>query len=62
VAAALAFGRTGAILSAYLGSHILRMGSDIYFSALAVGMTGCFVALLVLKSHIDVVAENAAAA
>jgi len=61
VAAALAVGRTGAILSAYLGSHILRMGSDIYFSALAIGMAGCFIALLVLKSHIDVVPDSVAA-
>jgi AAHS family 4-hydroxybenzoate transporter-like MFS transporter len=59
VAAALAVGRTGAILSAYLGSHILRLGSDVYFNALAIGMTGCFVALLVLKTHIDIAPENA---
>jgi AAHS family 4-hydroxybenzoate transporter-like MFS transporter len=62
VAAALAVGRTGAILSAYLGSHVLRMGSDVYFSVLAAGMTGCFVALLVLKTHIDMVPETAEAA
>jgi AAHS family 4-hydroxybenzoate transporter-like MFS transporter len=61
VAAALAVGRTGAILSAYLGSHILRLGSDVYFNALAIGMTGCFVALLVLKTHIDIAPENAPA-
>jgi AAHS family 4-hydroxybenzoate transporter-like MFS transporter len=53
VAAALAIGRTGAICSAYLGSYVLRLGSGVFFTTLAVGMTGCFIALLVLKRHIE---------
>ncbi len=53
VAAALAIGRTGAILSAFFGSALLQLGSDVYFLILALGMAGVFVALLLLRKHIE---------
>jgi AAHS family 4-hydroxybenzoate transporter-like MFS transporter len=53
VAAALAIGRTGAILSAFIGPSILHQGSQVYFATLAVGMGGVFIALAILRHHIE---------
>jgi AAHS family 4-hydroxybenzoate transporter-like MFS transporter len=62
VAAALGVGRTGAILSAFAGSSVLRFGSTVYFTMLAVGMAGVFVALFFLRDHIPAPDEAAALA
>jgi AAHS family 4-hydroxybenzoate transporter-like MFS transporter len=52
VAAALAIGRIGAILSAFLGASILRLGSSAYFALLAVCMAGVLLALAGIGRHI----------
>jgi AAHS family 4-hydroxybenzoate transporter-like MFS transporter len=57
VAAALVVGRMGAILSAFFGASVLKIGHQNYFLILALGMAGVFVALTVLRKHIEKVAE-----
>ena len=52
VAGALAIGRTGAILSAFIGGAILAIPAEFYFASLALGMVGVYIALAVLKRHI----------
>ena len=54
VASAVAVGRTGAILSAFMGATILGLGTANYFLLLAIGMTGVFIALFILRNHIQV--------
>jgi AAHS family 4-hydroxybenzoate transporter-like MFS transporter len=52
VATALAIGRTGAILSAFLGALVLRLDSSIYFALLAMCMVGVLMALVNIRQHI----------
>jgi AAHS family 4-hydroxybenzoate transporter-like MFS transporter len=54
VAAALAVGRMGAIVSAFLGSYLLAFSSNVYFTLLAIGMACAFASLFFLKKHITV--------
>ncbi len=54
VASAVAVGRTGAILSAFMGATILSLGTANYFLLLAIGMAGVFIALFILRNHIEV--------
>ena len=52
-AAAMAFGRLGAILSAYAGAAIITAGgADAYFGMLGIAMTGVLIALMVVKNHV----------
>ncbi|MGC5799649.1 MFS transporter [Sphingomonas sp. NFX23] len=52
-ATALAVGRLGAILSAFLGAAIIsKGGSSAYFMTLTVAMTGAMTALAILPRHI----------
>jgi AAHS family 4-hydroxybenzoate transporter-like MFS transporter len=52
VAAASAFGRTGAILSAFLGGNALHHSGSTYFLILCVTLTGVTISLLFLRNHI----------
>lgn len=53
VGSALAFGRVGAILSAYVGAAILASGGGgKFFALLALAMAGTFVALALIRRHI----------
>ncbi len=53
VGAALAFGRIGAILSAYIGAAVLASGGGgKFFAVLAVAMAGTFLALAVVRNHV----------
>jgi AAHS family 4-hydroxybenzoate transporter-like MFS transporter len=52
VATALAFGRSGAILSAFLGGNALHHSGSTYFLILCVTLTGVTVSLLFLQNHI----------
>lgn len=52
VAAASAFGRTGAILSAFLGGKALHHSGSTYFLILCVTLTGVTISLLFLRNHI----------
>ena len=53
VAGALMVGRSGAIVSAFLGASLLAYGSNVYFLTLAVTLTGVLVALALLRRHIE---------
>jgi AAHS family 4-hydroxybenzoate transporter-like MFS transporter len=52
VATALAFGRSGAILSAFLGGNALHHSGSTYFLILCVTLTGVTISLLFLQNHI----------
>ena len=52
VAFALAIGRTGAIVSAYLGARLLSFQASTYFLLLALTMAGVWIALATLRRHI----------
>jgi AAHS family 4-hydroxybenzoate transporter-like MFS transporter len=52
VAFALAVGRTGAILSAYLGAALLLMPASIYFLILAATSAVAMLAIAIIKNHI----------
>ncbi len=52
-ASAMAFGRLGAILSAFAGAAIISAGgAAAYFGMLGIAMTGVMIALMVVKNHI----------
>jgi len=52
-ASAMAFGRLGAILSAFAGAAIISAGgAEAYFGMLGIAMTGVMIALMVVKNHI----------
>jgi AAHS family 4-hydroxybenzoate transporter-like MFS transporter len=52
-ASAMAFGRLGAILSAFAGAAIITAGgAQAYFGMLGVAMTGVMIALMVVRNHI----------
>lgn len=52
VAAALAVGRIGAIVSAFLGSYLLTCKTNVYFTLLAISTAFAFAALFFLNKHI----------
>lgn len=53
VGSALAFGRVGAILSAYIGAAILASGGGgKFFALLALAMAGTFIALALIRKHV----------
>jgi AAHS family 4-hydroxybenzoate transporter-like MFS transporter len=56
VAAALSIGRLGAILSAFVGGFVLDLKTPVYFTLIAVGMTGVCLALLCMRRHITAAA------
>jgi AAHS family 4-hydroxybenzoate transporter-like MFS transporter len=52
-ASAMAFGRLGAILSAFAGAAIISAGgAQAYFGMLGVAMSGVMIALMVIRNHI----------
>jgi AAHS family 4-hydroxybenzoate transporter-like MFS transporter len=52
-ASAMAFGRLGAILSAFAGAAIISAGgAEAYFGMLGIAMTGVMIALMLVKNHI----------
>ena len=52
-ASAMAFGRLGAILSAFAGAAIISAGgAAAYFAMLGIAMTGVMIALMVVRNHI----------
>ena len=52
-ASAMAFGRLGAILSAFAGAAVISAGgAAAYFGMLGVAMTGVMIALMLVKNHI----------
>jgi MFS transporter, AAHS family, 4-hydroxybenzoate transporter len=58
-ASALAFGRLGAILSAFAGAAAITAGgASAYLAMLGLAMTGVLIALLVLKRHIPSAAHR----
>ncbi len=57
VASALAIGRTGGILSAFLGGAVVNLGAPVYFEILAAAMFGVLLALSSMTRHIKLVRE-----
>jgi MFS transporter, AAHS family, 4-hydroxybenzoate transporter len=58
-ASALAFGRLGAILSAFAGAAAITAGgASAYLAMLGFAMTGVLIALLVVKRHIPAVSQG----
>jgi AAHS family 4-hydroxybenzoate transporter-like MFS transporter len=58
-ASALAFGRLGAILSAFAGAAAITAGGGpAYLTMLGIAMTGVLIALLVLERHIPPVSHG----
>lgn len=53
VAAAAAFGRSGAVLSAFLGGSSLHYAGSVYFYILGVTLTGTLISLQFLRRGID---------
>ena len=52
-ASAMAFGRLGAILSAYAGAAIITAGgAEAYFGMLGIVMSGVLIALMVVRNHV----------
>jgi AAHS family 4-hydroxybenzoate transporter-like MFS transporter len=52
-ASAMAFGRLGAILSAFAGAAIITAGgAESYFAMLGITMTGVLIALMVVRNHV----------
>ena len=61
-ASAMAFGRLGAILSAFAGAAIITAGgAQAYFGMLGVAMTGVMIALMVVRNHIPALGSAPAA-
>lgn len=61
-ASAMAFGRLGAILSAYAGAAIITAGgAGAYFGMLGIAMSGVLIALMVVKNHIPALGSVPAA-
>jgi AAHS family 4-hydroxybenzoate transporter-like MFS transporter len=61
-ASAMAFGRLGAILSAYAGAAIITAGgAQAYFGMLGIAMSGVLVALMLVRNHIPAFATAQAA-
>src|SRR5205823_2875116 len=52
VAFALAVGRTGAVLSAFLGAGLITAGRPAFSNFLALTMAGTFVGLALIRNHI----------
>jgi len=60
-ASAMAFGRLGAILSAFAGAAIISAGgAESYFGMLGIAMTGVLIALMVVKNHIPALGSTRA--
>jgi AAHS family 4-hydroxybenzoate transporter-like MFS transporter len=52
-ASAMAFGRLGAILSAYAGAAIITAGgAEAYFGMLGIAMSGVLIALMIVRNHV----------
>jgi AAHS family 4-hydroxybenzoate transporter-like MFS transporter len=51
VGAALAIGRTGAVVSSYTGAAVLGYGASAYFSAIAISMFAVTGALAMVRNH-----------
>jgi AAHS family 4-hydroxybenzoate transporter-like MFS transporter len=52
-ASAMAFGRLGAILSAFAGAAVISAGgAGAYFGLLGIAMSGVMVALMLVRNHI----------
>jgi AAHS family 4-hydroxybenzoate transporter-like MFS transporter len=52
-ASAMAFGRLGAILSAFAGAAIISAGgAEAYFGMLGIAMTGVLIALMLVRNHV----------
>jgi AAHS family 4-hydroxybenzoate transporter-like MFS transporter len=52
-ASAMAFGRLGAILSAFAGAAIISAGgAEAYFGMLGIAMSGVMIALMLVRNHI----------
>jgi AAHS family 4-hydroxybenzoate transporter-like MFS transporter len=59
-ASAMAFGRLGAILSAFAGAAIISAGgAEAYFGMLGIAMLGVMIALMVVKNHIPALGGRA---
>jgi AAHS family 4-hydroxybenzoate transporter-like MFS transporter len=59
-ASAMAFGRLGAILSAFAGAAIISAGgAAAYFGMLGIAMTGVMIALMVVRNHIPALGDAA---
>jgi len=56
---AIAFGRTGAIMVAYVGSGVIQFGRPAYLEVLAIAMVFAFAALATVRNHIAPAAGNA---
>ena len=53
VGTAVAFGRTGAILTGYVGSWAIELGGTrSFFAAIAMAMVSTFVALALVRRHV----------
>jgi MFS transporter, AAHS family, 4-hydroxybenzoate transporter len=52
VAFALAVGRTGAVLSAFLGAGLITAGRPAFLNFLALAMAGTFVGLALVRNHV----------
>ena len=49
----MAFGRLGAILSAFTGAAIISAGgAEAYFGMLGIAMSGVLIALMAVRNHI----------
>jgi len=51
-ALAIALGRIGAILSAFLGGNLIQMGRSSYLNVLVLAMVGTFISLSIIRKHI----------
>lgn len=56
VAAALSIGRLGSIVGTFVGGYVLHLRTSVYFALIALGMTGVFAALAVIRRHITAAA------
>jgi AAHS family 4-hydroxybenzoate transporter-like MFS transporter len=62
-ASAMAFGRLGAILSAFAGAAVISAGgAEAYFGLLGIAMSGVMIMLMLVKNHIPSVANAQALA
>ena len=60
-ASAMAFGRLGAILSAFAGAAIISAGgAEAYFAMLGIAMSGVLIALMAVKNHIPALGSTPA--
>src|SRR4029079_5131101 len=51
VGAAVSFGRSGAILSGYIGAWVLEFGSHAFFLTMAGAMTVALISLALVRHH-----------